>query len=308
MSTFTTSSISTTVINNILVIIGIILIIYVVYLVYSSNQTKNNLIETLTNEPILLIKKPVNQVLLLKTHIWNDELEFFAKKLKNESTNYLIDFYILMQSDDYSLVDKVRDAQLKKHVLMFTESDIRKMYDTGFYSMWLSNHWILAWFFRKVSTYQYYWSIEYDVRISGDSSKIWNDDSTADFLYPIKPFQDPNWTWKNHYSGILFTDENKWYGYLQLARYSNRFLRYLDQYFVLGENGQDEMMIFSLYKKIQKEIGLTGQHKILNKLIDNSWSVDNADSDKHKKLLAESEARYQIDKDHLQIFHPIKYQ
>src|SRR5204863_4500479 len=106
--------------------------------------------------------------------------------------------------------------------------------------------------------YQYYWSIEYDVRISGDSSKIWNYSGSEDFIYPIEPFQDPNWGWKEYYIGGPLVDSTKWYGYLQLARYSKKFLEYLDKYYTSGENGQDEMVTFSLFKRGIIEINLTG--------------------------------------------------
>lgn len=212
-----------------------------------------------------------------------------------------------MHSNDYSLINNIKDYSLRKYVLMFSESDIKNVYKKGFYSMWLSNHWILMWFYRKFrNKYEYYWSIEYDVRISGNSKKIWTYNGTEDFIYPIEPFKNPNWIWKNHYIGGKLNDDTKYYGYLQLARYSNKFLDYLDKCYQSGENGQDEMITFSLFKRGQKEIGLTGSKDLLAKLIKNSWSVDNSESDKNKKSLEESETEYKTNKNHLRIFHPVK--
>ncbi len=48
----------------------------------------------------------------------------------------------------------------------------------------MSNHWILMWFFKKFQNYNYYWSMEYDVRISGNSCILWNYDGEEDFLFP----------------------------------------------------------------------------------------------------------------------------
>lgn len=252
-------------------------------------------------------------VVLFKTHTWNAKLEEFVKKIIKETVPNNIDFYILMHSDDLSLPKKISDSDLKKYVLVFKESDIKKIYKQGFYSMWLSNHWILMWFFKQFKNkYQYYWSIEYDVRISGNSLKIWNYLGTEDFIYPFEPFKNPEWTWKNHYvapllGGTSLNDDTKWYGYLQLARYSKKFLEYLDKYYDAGENGQDEMMTFSLFKRGSSEIGLTGNKNLLHDLIKNSWSVSNSDSDKHKKIFEESESKYQTNLNQLLILHPVKY-
>ena len=247
-------------------------------------------------------------VVLFKTHVWNDQIESFVKKIKNETIPHHIDFYVLMHSNDYTLLKKINDIDIKKSVLIFSEKDIKKIYSKGFYDMWLSNHWILMWFFKQFkSKYQYYWSIEYDVRISGDSTRIWKYVGTEDFICPYEPFQNPDWTWKHHYVGGKLDDQTKWYGYLQLARYSKKFLEYLDKHYLNGENGQDELITFSLLKRGESEIGLIGSNKLLYEFIHDSWTVDNADSEKHKKMFADSETKPKINTDHLIIFHPVKY-
>jgi len=288
---------SSTIINTIIIIIFILSIMYIAYITYQYISSKS------------FCKKKIHEyfgkktVLIIKTHTWNDNLENFIRKLINESTTHGIDFFILMHSDNHKLINKIKDTNLKKYVLMFTEKDIRKVYNKGFYSMWLSNHWILMWFYKLYKNkYDYFWSIEYDVRISGDSSKLWKYNGVEDFIYPIEPFKDPKWRYKNHYVGGKLTDKNKYYGYLQLARYSNKFLAYLDTCYQSGENGQDELITFSLFKRGN----FTGSKTILNDLIKKSWSVDSSDTQKYKKLLTESEKKYQSDKSHLTIFHPIK--
>lgn len=281
-------------------ILLIILILLIDYLVFRQITTPNVLINNKNN---ISDKK----IVLLKTHIWTDDLEKFAIKLKNETLIHGIDFFILMHSNNNKLINKIKNEELKKYILMFNENDIKKMYVKGFYSMWLSNHWILMWFYKKYKhKYKYFWTIEYDVRISGDSSKIWTYSGTEDFIYPIEIFQDPNWGFKNYYIGNKLTDNDKYYGYLQLARYSNKFLEYLNQCYTSGENGQDELITFSLFKRANMLGHLTGTKDPLNKLIKNSWSVSGNDSDKHKKLLEESETEYKSNINHVRIFHPIK--
>lgn len=273
----------------IVVLIIMFLITYNIYLVYQHNFNQNQ----------------SKNVLILKTHVWNPELETFCNKIYHETKISNVKFFILMHSNDYSLKKNVSNSELHKLCLIFAESDIKKIYPGGFYSMWLSNHWILMWFFKHYQ-FDYYWTMEYDVRISGNSSKIWKYSGKEDFIYVIDPFQDPKWAWRNYYtpgsSTITLDSKNKYYGYLQLARYSRKFLKYMDRFFTLGENGQDEMIIFSLYKRGK----FTGSNKLLSKLVHDSWSVKNEDSDKHKQLLKQSEDKYSKNPQHLQIFHPIK--
>lgn len=269
-----------------IIILFVIFVIYGAYVLFCQNKNAIERYQNMNNKIVVL----------LKTHTWNDHLEKFAMKIHNETSIEGIDFYILMHNENNNLINMIKNKELLKHILTFTESDIRSMYSNGFYGMWLSNHWILMWFYNKFrNKYQYFWSIEYDVRISGNTSKIWTYSGGEDFIFPIQPFKDPNWAYRNHYVGPMSHDE-KYYGYLQLARYSNRFLNYLDRHFREGENGQDELIIFSLFMRGK----FTGSKDFLNKYIDNSWSVFNTDSDKHKYLLEKHET------ESLRIYHPIK--
>lgn len=242
---------------------------------------------------------------LFKSHTWNLEIENFVVKLKCDIDAVCnVDLYILLHSEDGKLLDKINNRDLRSLVTQFKEREIRDTYNNkGFHSMWLSNHWIVMWFWHKFSDkYDYVWSIEYDVRISGDSRRLWEYPGTEDFLYPIKPFQDSKWLWKDHYVGKM-TDDDKWYGYLQLARYSRLFLNYLDEVFTSGENGQDEMMLFSLLKRGGDKF--RGSHYLLNPLIKDSWTVHSEDSDRHKGLFRDSENK-PLDKRLLTIYHPVK--
>lgn len=278
----------------------VIIMLLCILIIYAYNiLNKKCLIEKMDN-----IKRIV---VILKTHIWNNKMEEFANKILNETKRDNIDFIILMHAENKKEFNKIKNHDLKKRTVTFKENDIKSMYRERFYSMWLSNHWILMWFYKfNKQKYDYFWTIEYDVRISGDSSRIWNYSGNEDFVYPIKPFQHQNWIWRNHYVPGKCNKQiydNKYYGYLQLTRYSNRFLKYLDEQFTCGENGQDELILFTLFKRSN----YSGNHHFLNSLIHDSWSVVNSDSDKHKKLFEISEKKYLKNKNHLQIFHPIKY-
>jgi len=288
----------------IIIIIVILIIIAILFYLYYLNNNRN-----INSKKISYFTQSSqsnsqsSKVVLLKTHIWNDSLEKYALKLFNETSVNNIDFFILMHTENGKLPSLVKDVNLKKLIIKFTENDIKSIYKQGFFSIWLSNHWILMWFYKKNSKkYQYYWSVEYDTRISGNSSIIWNYDGVEDFIYPYEPWQDPNWIWKNHYVGGKMIDKDKYYGYLQITRYSANFLNYLDNCFTNGENGQDEMILFSLFKRGK----FTGSSKLLFGLIKDTWSVDPKVSDSNRKKYHESENKYKYDNKNLVIFHPIK--
>ena len=240
-------------------------------------------------------------VVLLKTHVWTTELEQFATKIYHETRSIGINFYILLHRRDDSTI--VINNKLKSIVLSFTEDEIKSIYPTGFYSMWLSNHWILMWFYKKRgSSYKYFWSMEYDVRISGSSTNIWCHESNYDFLYTMGNYRNINHKYITYYVGTKLNITDRFFGYLQLARYSNKALECLDKYFSEGENGQDELIIFSLINYS----GLTKSNAYLSKLIRGSWTWIDGYSDYNKKIYHEYNRLLIRDKKQVYIFHPIK--
>lgn len=240
-------------------------------------------------------------VVLLKTHVWSKEIEMFALKIFNETYPIGIDFYVLMHLDDNNILQLVESEKIRKITLKFTEQEIKNLYQSGYYSMWISNHWILMWFYRNYgSEYKYFWSVEYDVRIHGDSSKIWSYNSPCDFLYTIGNYQNANHKYKDFYIGSKISESEKYYGFLQIARYSHRMLRYLDECFSNGENGQDELIIYSLLNRG----GFTKSNLFLSSLIRGIWTWDNRYSNYNRYIYESNKIRK--NNMELYIFHPIK--
>ena len=244
-------------------------------------------------------------VVIMKTHIWSDHLEKFAVKIYNETKKSGVDFYILMHDETGEIREKIIDPNIKDSTLNPTESDIKDIYLSGFYSMWLSNHWLLMWFYKIFSTYDYYWSIEYDVRISGDSGKIWLHDSTKDFLYITGNHRSATNKYSNHYVSPIesdtLTNDDKFYGFLQLSRYSVKFLEYLDKRFIKGENGQDELIIFSLANRG----GFTMSNTFLKPLVRGMWTWEQRHALKNK-IEYEKMDKNNSDNKYLCIYHPIR--
>jgi hypothetical protein len=241
------------------------------------------------------------KVVLLKTHVWSDDIEKFSIKVYNETYLYGVDFFILMHTENDEIYHQVKSEKIKKIIIKFTEAEIKSIYTTGFISMWLSNHWILMWFYKKFGQkYKYFWSVEYDVRISGNSSKIWLHENSHDFLYTKGNYRNVKHKHMKFYQGTLLNDLEKFFGYLQLARYSSRLLVYLDKYFNLGENGADELIIFSLINKGK----FTGSKEYLQSLIAGTWTWQDIYSENNKQLYNYCESLN--DSNHLYIFHPIK--
>jgi len=236
-----------------------------------------------------------SQSLIFKTHVWNKSVEIFCDKLLKETSDSSLDFFILAHDNDKILS---RLIPRRFNVLFFHEDEIKHIYTTGYTgNIWLSNHWILMWFYKKTN-YQYIWSMEYDVRISGDSRKIWQINDTADFIYPHIYNRGIRYTgFYSYKKGNLIKDDDICTGFVQLCRYSAKFLKILDDYFTAGDNGQDEMMIFSIAVKEKIEM----KNEFLYPLTKGFWTwkpkFSNFNSYHYKKL-----DRTNV----LGIFHPVK--
>ncbi|BCS82966.1 hypothetical protein QLL95_gp1157 [Cotonvirus japonicus] len=243
----------------------------------------------------------IKSVVIFKTHIWSKEIENFVVKLLAETKSCDTDFYVVIHDENNSVFPLILNSQIKDICLIIKESEIRSIYETGFYDMWLSNHWILMWFYQKYrKLYNYFWSMEYDVRICGDSSLIWTHQSDHDFLYTMGNYSNPKNKYNNHYTGKILSDTTKYHGYLQLARYSNKLLEYLDSNYKLGENGQDEMITFSLINFGK----FTKSKEFLQKLIRGTWTWQASYSCTNKKIYVNLINR--TPKNQVFILHPIK--
>ncbi|MEM0354222.1 MAG: hypothetical protein QXW79_01435 [Thermoplasmata archaeon] len=242
-------------------------------------------------------------VVLLKTHKWSPDIEEFALKIMKETLPYSIDFFILMHTDDGSIYNKVVDENLKKLVIKVTENEVGKIYTNGFYNMWLSNHWILMWFFKKHGrSYRYYWSVEYDVRIVGNSKNIWQYDGTEDFLYVKGNVYLPKAKYSSYYIGNQLKERQKRYGFLQLARYSHNALTYLDKCYDSGENGQDEMITYSL---LHRE-NFIMSNSFLRKMVRGVWTWEEKYVERNRIIYNYYKKMEDKLGDKVFIFHPIK--
>lgn len=238
---------------------------------------------------------PFRSAILFKTHKFDKAIRARLEKVKSESVG-LADVVLVVHGD----VEVDSDLQCFR----IRDQELSRVYDQGFENPWLSNHWLLmAWWRQRgrAAGYQYVWSIEYDVGMVGDSSVLWSAANMpqADLIASYGPFQDPNWPYKDHYTGGKLKNEEKWYGYVQLSRYSAPFLEYMDKTFESGENGQDEMMIFSLAKRGNFSVNtdpITCRHGF--------WSARGGDAALAREAMVEKQLLPSQSK--LTLFHPIK--
>lgn len=242
------------------------------------------------------VKDP-KRAILFKTHKFSKAIRDRYEKVVSESKG-LADVFLVVHGDV-----RIDDGE-ERRLFRVSDGELARVYDRGFVDPWLSNHWLLmAWWKRvgRAGGYQFVWSVEYDVGIVGNSAELWGEPSGADLIASYGPFQDSAWPYKDRYfcdtaasACLARRDEDKWYGYVQISRYSARFLDYMDHVFESGENGQDEMMIFSLAKK--------GQFSIDTEAVacrQGFWSAQGADAALAKKA-------YTAPARSLTLFHPIK--
>lgn len=235
---------------------------------------------------------PGNFVVLFKTHKWDADIEKRFRKIESEAG-----------ADKVWVVYHGKSVPAKVRNLHACPS-LEKVYKKGFFGAWLSNHWLLmSWWKsrgRAMKDVDWVWSIEYDVGIVGDSGHLWravHESTDADLLGSFGPFQDESWPYKDNYVGVM-ADSDKWFGYVQLSRYSRRFLDYMDAAFERGENGQDEMMIYSLAKRG----GFTIETEPLH-CLQGFWSA--LGNDAHDAIHAH-DSQQSEPTGLVQLFHPVK--
>jgi hypothetical protein len=229
-------------------------------------------------------------MIVIKTHFFSDGIiEFIELILKDN------DLCVLFCPNDN---DFVVPESIRPHTIILHQNVIRELYNgVGYINPWLSNHWANMWFYRNYPNYDYYWFVEYDVRISGDMNVIWSCNFTDDLIHPMAYNCNNDNKYSDTWCGSEMDDKDKRYGWLQLARYSNRFLKYLDFCFRSGINGYDEMIIFTLLFHSE----YTNNYHFLGNLIGGVWCSDKRYSD-HNYL----KYKYHFNNDQLRIFHPIK--
>ena len=219
-------------------------------------------------------------IVLIKTHVWNDDLEEYLYRVDAECRKVGVSMIILMHGAERPLPFKA---------MFFDEGIIKAMYPSGFIDMQLSNHWSLIWAYRQLPEEDWFWSVEYDVRIRR-SDLLWTIPDTEDFLYvqggrPAPP--SPYMTTLQNIEAPHYT------GYLQLARYSRRLLQYLDDCYAAGQNGQDELATYSLVFQSQFT-----SLPAMNQYTGGVWTWQAEYSLHNRKKYAQSRK--------LAIFHPCK--
>lgn len=238
--------------------------------------------------------------LVYVAHTWHAEIEATALQLQHSCKQYGIRMYVIMgpnaQPQTTSQVPKEQPNQ-SFTVLRPTLQDIRSMYPTGFVSMWASNHWLLMWFARQF-TYDYVWSIEYDVRFKGQLQSLWTFAPGIDYVFT--DLEDIHDVPKNHYwtnsitadwrkANCIFKTATK-----QIFRVSNKFIRYLEVHFLAGHNAQDELALAS--HCMQGNFS----SRTLKDFMSPSWTTSASASPKIRILWTSC-----LDTK-LQLFHPVK--
>ena len=190
--------------------------------------------------------KSTRDVVLYRAHMMNAASARAFKKLQEELPNY--DHFVLGYSEDANM--HVLSAFLKKNILLIGKRELRELdYPKRLHD---SNNQprgedpVLLWFFRHFNQYDYYWSIEYDVRYSGSWLTLFEQlalsqaDLLATNVYDYKDLR--NWPqWSNFdWSTQNIENEGKCKAFLPFCRLSRRALLVLDVAFRQGLTGHFE--------------------------------------------------------------------
>ena len=182
------------------------------------------------------VKSTFKSMVLLISHIWNEEIFVWYKTLKASLPH---DFEIIVIA-----VDKIFTVPSEVSILRPALAEIETLYSSKIHhNLWASNHWILMWFWKTLGHFlrlEHVWSIEYDVRSSGPLEYLWSIDSSIDYVSST-PIENVNTL--NSWSNSVFWTTKKFTAQKQIFRTSKKFLDYLDTQFKKGFNGQDEITL-----------------------------------------------------------------
>lgn len=225
----------------------------------------------------------MSYAIVLKTHVWNSDIEEFCLKLRNQNGD---SFHILV----HGTLDIPNVFQSHS----YENEQLMNVYPNGYIDEYYSNHWLNMAFYHDNPNYDYYWFLEYDVRISGDSNKLFTMRSDADFLFTKGMYHYP--TGEHFTKAFGIEEKDRYQGFLQMARYSNKALSYLDSKFNEGINGQDELAIYSLIR-----LSNLTYRADLAQLVQGAWTWDKHFSAYNKASFVRNE-----ELNVLAIYHPIK--
>lgn len=218
-------------------------------------------------------------------HFWTSDIDAYYTKLKNSCSESNIDLVILACGDRYESSEIIFRPSI---------DEVKAMYkDFHSKGLWACNHWILLWlwkFWAQEESYDFVWSIEYDVRTTGDLFTLWSMDKTYDYIssasahnYTSEAFWGPN------KSGFRPTHT----ALKQIFRCSANFLNYLHDQALIGQTGQDECTLATHAQKFKyrnlKEYLCSGYSPNKNDAVTRAWKLEK--NNETKKL---------------KIYHPIK--
>lgn len=117
------------------------------------------------------------------------------------------------------------------------------------------DHFPLLKFYLENPNYDYYWSIEDDVRFHGDWDVLFDTfrDNDADFISAyINTYEgEPNWCWWNslkHVSGKTIELQDRMKSFNPIRRLSNRAMESLHRYMSDGWYGHQEVLMPTIFK------------------------------------------------------------
>jgi len=238
--------------------------------------------------------------ILFQTHKW-------APNIAAAATNFQLS--ALEQGHDFSVLCCTnKPVEIPNHFspIFVSEDDVRQFYKNGFHSAWASNHWVLMYYWchlGKFLGHTYIWSIEYDVRAYGNLGLLWGPESpyvNEDYIAsePIHKVRK-SYYWVKHMDRTWRNGPN-WpcmSAYKQIFRVSNRFLSYLHDQFLLGNNGQDEMSLANH--------AIEGQFTVssLQPFLHSTWSPYPKDVQEAERAFR---AKFGSPQNGLLLFHPVK--
>lgn len=206
-------------------------------------------------------EKPYKKnVVLLSTHIVNDFVIHKYRKLYHDLDNEKYDIILLLnleEGDEWSIPDDVTCYTTNSERI--NELEYNPIAETLLPG---SCHFPVLRFFTDITSYKFYWFVEYDVEFTGSWQALIQDcdENLHDYDFMschVETFDERNkyWPWWYRGNNVGVALEECIKGFNPICRYSNGALAYIDCFQRLGNSAHSEVLITTCLHKKGFKIG-----------------------------------------------------
>lgn len=255
------------------------------------------------------------QAVLLVTHYYDEQLVLQKyERLRHELRTDKYDVFLVINTHDKSIEHKLRD---KANVCAYNLDDINALgYEPMGCTLYPGNcHFTWLAFYASHRRYTHYWIVEYDVCFTSPWNELMNSFAECDcdlIASRVERYDNNingNWAWWRLNNNSGFPLEQSVKVFHPICRFSQRALRYLNEFLKRGFTAHSELIIPTcLYNAgyTITDFGRSRDSLFRNALKDFYETLpDGSSTMRYRQVFSSSDIKYH---EHPRtLFHPVKY-